>query len=401
VARHLPIAALIPVLLAAGCIGRSDPAATSNQTRPSPQTVDPARPWVTTEGGRFADRSGSTVVLRGVDVHTLDPAVYSVAPELGVNFMRVTVPWSDYELSAPVGGVRRWNLSRLRELDALVVFCREHGITVLLDLHQYGWSPYFARLRPGGRANGIPAWFYARRGVPITEAGLAEAEARFYNDHRATRLYSGFARMVATRYRTSPNVLGYEILNEPPTGTLPDTHWATQIVVAWQSRILRAIRSVDSGRTVVFMLRGGPSLGAQAADLSTFGSLRHLALDVHDYFAGTGGSGYTPDGEALSRYRTTLQGGAYRGAPGSQAAALAVPLAASRRWHIPLIVGEWGAFAGTPGLARYQRQMVALFQAFGVSSARWSLGGGEPLGLLNRDLTPKPAALQLRRLLGR
>src|SRR5205814_9601201 len=121
------------------------------------------------------------------DVHTLDLAVYHLAPELGVNFIRVTVPWSQYEPSPPVGGVHRWNGSRLRELDALVTFCRGHGINVLLDLHQYGWSPYFARLRPGALANGVPGWLYARRGVPVTEAGLDKAEVHFYRDGPATR----------------------------------------------------------------------------------------------------------------------------------------------------------------------------------------------------------------------
>jgi hypothetical protein len=340
------------------------------------------------------------VILRGVDVHTLDPAVYRLAPTLGVNFMRVTVPWSDYEPAPPSHGSHSWNQVRLRELDGLVSFCRRHHIQVLLDLHQYGWSPYFARLRPQGRANGIPAWFYAHRAVPVTAAGLAAAESGFYRDPRAARLYAAFARMLATRYETAANVLGYEILNEPATG-LPDAHWVTQLLVRWQSRVLRAIRSVDHERTVVFMLRGGPSLGAQAADLKSFGSLQHLAFDVHDYFAGAGGSGYAANGESLSNYRTTLRGGAYRGTAASQAASLAVSLSAAQRWNIPLIVGEWGAFAGTPGLDDYQRQMVALFQQDGVSWARWSLGSGERLGLLNRNLTLTPAALQLQRLIAR
>jgi hypothetical protein len=45
--------------------------------------------------------------------------------------------------------------------------------------------------------------------------------------------------------------------------------------------------------------------------------------------------------------------------------------------------------------------MVALFQQDGVSWARWSLGSGERLGLLNRNLTLTPAALQLKRLIAR
>jgi endoglycosylceramidase len=357
-------------------------------------------PLVTTDGTRFVDRTGNTVVLRGVDVHTLDPAVYDHAAELGVNFMRVAVSWSDFEPAPPTAGVPSWDESRLAQLDALVAYCATNHIQVLLDLHQYGWSPYFAALQRGGRANGIPSWLYTGRRFPVTIAGLDAAQARFYTDHRASKLYAGFATMLAERYRTSPNVLGYEILNEPATGNFARTHWVTQRVVRWEAGILTAIRAVDPLRTVVFMLRGGPSMGAQGADLKRFGSLDHLALDVHDYFTGTGGSGYKRDGENVSsEYRSTLQGGPYVGTYASQAEYLAVSLGAARHWNIPLIVGEWGAFNDQPGLDAYQQQMVSLFESEGVSWARWSLDNRERLALLTRDLMPTPAAVQLEQLI--
>jgi hypothetical protein len=387
-------------LTLAGCLGGSgSPSAGPTQPPTSGGRPDPA-PLVTTDGARFVDRSGNTVVLRGVDVHTLDPAVYDHAADLGVNFMRVAVSWSDYEPAPPTGGVQSWDESRLAQLDALVAFCAINHIQVLLDLHQYGWSPYFAALQRGGRANGIPGWLYAGRRFPVTAAGLDAAQARFYTDHRAARLYAGFATMLAGRYHTSPNVLGYEILNEPATGNFPRTHWVTQRVVRWEAGILAAIRAVDPRRTVVFMLRGGPSMGAEGADLKRFGSLDHLALDVHDYFAGTGGSGYKHGGENVSsQYRSTLQGGPYSGTPASQAEYLAVPLAAARRWNIPLVVGEWGAFTDQPGLDAYQQQMVELFESQGVSWARWSLDSRERLALLTRDLSPTPALVQLAQLI--
>jgi hypothetical protein len=395
-------AALIGLCLpVAGCLGAGGPSRSAGPTQPPASGGRPdTAPLVTTDGPRFVDRSGNTVVLRGVDVHTLDPAVYDHAAELGVNLIRVAVPWSDYEPAPPTGGVRSWNESRLAQLDALIAYCADNNIQVLLDLHQYGWSPYFAAVQPGGHANGIPGWLYAGRRFPVTIAGLDAAQARFYTDHRAALLYAGFATMLAERYRTSPNVLGYEILNEPATGNFPRTHWVTQRVLRWEAGTLAAIRAVDPQRTVVFMLRGGPSMGAQGADLKRFGSLDHLALDVHDYFAGTGGSGYEHGGENVSSgYRSTLQGGPYRGTSASQAEYLAVSLAAARRWNIPLVVGEWGAFNDQPGLDTYQQQMVALFESDGVSWARWSLDGRERLSLLTRDLSPTPAAVQLEQLI--
>ena len=45
--------------------------------------------------------------------------------------------------------------------------------------------------------------------------------------------------------------------------------------------------------------------------------------------------------------------------------------------------------------------MVALFGSLGLSWARWSLDPKEQLGLLQRDGTPSPAAVQLETLLRR
>ena len=42
-------------------------------------------PLVTTQGQTFVDRSGRPVVLRGVDVHSLDPAIYEQAAALGAS----------------------------------------------------------------------------------------------------------------------------------------------------------------------------------------------------------------------------------------------------------------------------------------------------------------------------
>jgi endoglycosylceramidase len=388
--RRLIAPLVAACLLAGGCLGGTAGSGTARPPPPSTTAAPDTAPLVTTDGTGFVDRAGNTVILRGADVHTLDPRVYSWADDLGMNFIRVTVPWSDYEPVPPVHGQHTWNEHRLAELDQLVAYCADNDIQVLLDFHQYGWSPYFSDLQRGGRANGIPRWLYVGRRFPATVAGLDAAEERFYTDRRATALYGDFAAMIAHRYRTSPNVLGYEVLNEPATGGLGSSQLATQRVVRWESRILAAIRVVDAERTVVFMLPG-LTINPLADDLSPFASLQHLALDVHDYFAGTIAT-------ARLGYPTTLQGGAYRGTPDGQAAYLAGPLAAARNWNIPVIVGEWGAFNDEPGLAAYQEQMVKLFESQGVSWARWSLDNEQRLGLLTSDLTPKPAARQLARL---
>jgi len=232
-------------LLAAACSGGGGDAATRAPSPSSGSSTPQAStsPDVHVDGPVFVDAAGSTVVLRGVAVHTLDPVTYQQAPSLGVNFVRLAVTWSDYEPTAPVDGVHHWDQARLADLDAEIAFFREHGIQVLLDLHQYGWSPYFATLQRGGRANGIPRWVYHGRRFPLTVAGREQAQAAMYTDRLATQRYSEFAAILAQRYRETPNVVGYEILNEPPLGNLPRRAWAIQRIVRWQARVGAAARA--------------------------------------------------------------------------------------------------------------------------------------------------------------
>jgi hypothetical protein len=387
---------LAAALLLTSCSGSSG---AGSGSVPASTVIDTS-PFVTTSGDQFVGRDGQPVQLRGFDIHTIDPAVYKEAVTLGANFIRVTTPWSDYETVPPTGDVHHWDRARLAQLDQLVSFCNEHHINLLLDFHQYGWSPYFAAVQRGGRANGIPAWFYENGRYPATLSGLNQAKEQFFTDPEGAALYGDFAAMMAERYRHSPSVMGYEIMNEPDTGALPRDHATTQLVVRWEAQVLGRLQAVDDTRTTVFMLRGGPSMGALRANLADFGPLDHLALDVHDYFAGTGGSGYKPNGENVSsQYTSTLQGAPYTGTLASQAAYLDVGVRAARRFGVPLMVGEWGAFRTMPGIEVYQSQMVSLLDSLGISWARWSLDRAEELSVFNRDGSLTPAATQLQQLL--
>jgi hypothetical protein len=383
----MAVSAALCLAVAACDGGSADPSTSPPPVPPPPTSQDPgAMPQVVVHGTRFVDRNGQTVHLRGVNVHSLEPAVYQRAHEIGANFIRVTVPWDQFEPSPPVGAVRGWDESRLAALDQLVAYCRQYDIQVLLDLHQYGWSPYFSHLQSGGRANGIPQWFYAGRRFQPTDEGRKLAQARFYGDPRGIELYSGFAAMLAERYLRSPNVLGYEILNEPPAGVMPRKVWVAKRVLHWQGKIRAAIRRVDPVRTVVFMVP--PRIDLQGVDLSPLGPPGGLAYDFHDYYAGTG-----------ERGRTTLQGGTYNGTAFAQHAHLEPAIGAAKRWGVPMIVGEWGVFADEIGADLYQRQMVSLFESAGAGWARWSLDRRERLSLLGPDGQINTAGAQLRDLI--
>ena len=394
------VPAAVVVAAVAGCSSTS----THDVTLPH-RAPHIARPWVTTRDARFVDLAGNPVVLRGVNVGIVDRSVYAQAPALGANLVRIPVAWSIVEPRAPDGSRHHWDVGVLRALDAEVAYLRDHHVNVLIDFHQFHWSPYFAQVecKPGAGtciATGVPAWYYADGRFPDTKLGESDAKQAFWTTEasRSKDAYAAFAGMMARRYSVYPNVIGYEIFNEPHPGGLGDSPSATDTMLGWQAEIRRVLQAVDPTRTVFIMARGGGE-GVGTASLKTFGSLDHLALDYHDYYNGVPGIGLTPDGNdwtpswAATHNQTSTT---YVGVEKAQAKVLAVPLHRTRQWGIPLLIGEWGIHTGDPNADVYQQQMLDLFARGDVSWTRWNLSRGGGFALLQGTGSPTSEALQLR-----
>jgi aryl-phospho-beta-D-glucosidase BglC (GH1 family) len=405
------VAAAATLLLAAGCAGGSagGTGPTSAPLPPPPPPFHPdtpagaTKPWVTTAGGKFVDQSGKQVVLRGFDVPVGQSNLAPIAAQLGANFVRIYVGWNAIEPQPPVHGHYRWDAKVLDQLDREVAAYRAVHVNVLIDFHQFHWSPYFAQAtckagKSVCRASGVPAWFYAGGRFEATKRGEADAQAAFWTTEssRSQGYYAAFAGMIAARYASAPNVVGYEIFNEPHPGRLGDTTDATNIMLRWQAGIRRAIQQVDPTRTVFIMCRGGGE-GVGTASLAPFGSLDHMALDWHDYFnGGSGGFDAAGDNWVPSWSETHNQATpSYTGTEQAQARVLRVPLDRARALGIPLLVGEWGVHTGAPGSATYQTQMLDLFGSQGVSWARWVLSTSGGFGILNKGGSLTPEAQQL------
>ena len=399
------------VLVAAGCAGgggQSGGPATGPPPPPAPAftAAHPAglrKPWVTTSGSQFVDQNGKPVLLRGVNMSVGQAALAPAAAALGANFVRIHVGWDSIEPQPPLHGRYRWDTHVLAQLDDEVKAFQRLHVNVLIDYHQFHWSPYFAQAtckegKAVCRASGVPAWFYAGGRFAAKKSGVSQAEAAFWSTESSLSqgYYAAFVSMMAARYARYPNVVGYELFNEPHPGRLGDTTDATDTMLRWQAGMRAAIRKVDPTRTVFIMCRGGGE-GVGTASLAPFGSLTHLALDWHDYFNGlSGGLDAAGDNWVPSWTATHNQATAsYTGSEQAQARVLGVPLERTRKWGIPLLVGEWGIHSGTPGAAEYQTQMLDLFAKDKVSWARWVLTGGG-FGLLSKDGAPTAEADQLK-----
>ena len=346
-------------------------------------------PRVHVQGGGFVDAEGRPVILRGVDQQGgAGRTSNENAAKLGVNFVRLLVPWSVMEPTAPANGVHAYNVKKLAALDAQVAWYQAHGINVLLDLHQFKWSRYFGETG----AEGIPAWFYS-----VTEAGryrpdaagLRHAMADWWTDPVGQQAYIGYAQMIEARYRGFPNVVGYEVFNEPMVGALGENHAAAQAVIRWEAPVVAAMRAADPARAIVFMLRGGGDNGLKNADLSPFGAdLNAMVLDLHDYYNGLYGTGFTLDQENWSPSWDATHNQNFLNYHGTAYALeqnLQVAITRARALGIPLLIGEWGVQTADSGAAAFQSQMLDIMRRFGLSWARWDIGRTSPFGVVNRD----------------
>ncbi len=365
---------------------------------PSTASAAVVSPWVHVQGVGFTDRNGLPIVLRGVNQQGGAGARSNgLALSLGSNFVRLLAPWSTVEDTAPVGGRHTWNEEYLQRLDAQVSWYQDHGVNVLIDFHQYKWSPYF-----GSGETGIPGWFYTdlRPGLyPQTGAGMKQAMGDWWTDALGRQGYLAFVRMMVARYSSHPNVVGYEVLNEPMVGDLGETHAATQAVISWEAPIVNAIRLKDPERAVFLMLRGGGDNGLVNGDFSKLAPMANLVVDLHDYYNGLYGSGFTPDQEGWAPSWDATHNQNFLDYHGTESALLQNLQSAvtrTRALGIPLVVGEWGAQTADTGMLDFQHHLLAVMTRYGLSWARWNLGQGtDPFTILTRTKSFNTAGADL------
>lgn len=170
------------------------------------------------DGAWLRDGRGRVVILRGVNYSGLEfgnffgrphgPAEEDFAQmaSWGVNVVRLPVAWHYLE---PAPGV--FDDGHLEtQVDPIIRFARRHDIGVVIELHQFQWSPCF-----GG--NGVPAW--TCESYPPGAVGQAMHDfwsgALAPDGRRLIDHLLDVWRRLARRYRGRLIVLGFDFLNEP------------------------------------------------------------------------------------------------------------------------------------------------------------------------------------------
>ncbi len=195
---------------------------------------------IATEGKRFIDDKGRERVFSGVNYvykgvetdkdgvihyrHPLTEDVLRGLAEKGVNILRLGFTWAGIEPE-----MTQYNLTYLGEIKEVVKRCEALGIYVFLDWHQ---DLYTAYRRCG---DGAPKWATLYGAKPV-KTRVIWAEGYFFDralmknfdafwhnaEVRGRGLIDRFCDMLrfTVRYfKDCPNVMGYDVFNEPYPGT--------------------------------------------------------------------------------------------------------------------------------------------------------------------------------------
>ena len=203
------------------------------------------------DGGVIADGDGNQVLLRGVNVNQLidfyrpRPEVDDTSPlteddfagiaEQGFNVVRLGLSWSALEPER--GSLDDAYLAQIHEA---VDLAKEHGLYVVLDMHQDSWwnegTPEGTECRPGTDPmwgyDGAPEWATITDGAPRCQfqgRDISPASDRafqnFYFDTDGVQ--SAFVETwgkLAGEFADEPAVAGFDLMNEPGFGeTAPVT----------------------------------------------------------------------------------------------------------------------------------------------------------------------------------
>lgn len=373
------VAAIAVVLLAATVL-----VAVRLSTEPAPQLIPgaravPMKPPLHTTGGQIFDSTGRAIRILGIQVHGLasgtgGPANAPVGPckgyveptqrtfddvvSWGFNSVRLGISWSNLEPTPPTVAsdgtlVHTYDQPYLTAVDHAISGLTGKGLGVIIEMAQSKWSPAFRNVTTGAGVRcagyGMPAWLYPNAAsLTISQAKLSF----FQNQGGVQDQYAAVCKFIAGRYAGNPFVMGYDMMNEPYSGSIPPQQFDLS---GLYQRVGSAIRSVDPN--ILLMFQDTQDLGTGQFALQSPPAFPNVVYSFHLYVANW-------DPEGLAR---TLD---YQ--------------RRAERWHVPLWIGEFAAF----GYARggnypfdWRSQLGLMMKYCDVHRISWNLFASGPVDL--------------------
>lgn len=316
------------------------------------------------DGRYLKDADGRVVLLRGVNATgdakvppftaVNDPAIFDPLPGWGINSVRLLFTWEAFEPTRC-----NYDDDYLAYYEQAVEWAAERNLYVIVDFHQDAYS----RFNVNGCGEGFPEWSVTSaitKAAPdnsaacaswgsamITDLAMQTSWSHFHSDREGARTrYLDMVKAVAERLSDHPNVIGYEIMNEPWGTDKQLNALINDVGTAIRDRHPSAILFVPAHALV----SGGVKQNtlAQPAHANIIYSSHYYDPSV--YFKNWSGAPLDPPlGKALAK---------------------------ANGWNAPLIMSEFGAPADTLNVTGYMEAYYDWLDANFVSGTQWSYTPG-------------------------
>ncbi len=384
--------------------------------------------------GRLVDPAGKPLRIQGINVvdksqsagytGDIDESVFKSIHSWGMNTVRLAIFWDGLE---PEPGVL--DKKYLERIAGLVAKAKAHGLYVLLDMHQDLYSikfadgaPLWATIDEGKQHIQTEDWNDSYYASPAVQTALDH----FWQNSPApdgTGLQDHYARVwqfVADRFKDEPAVLGFDLMNEPFPGA--DAGKLEYVMLARVAELLAQrpgeehptveellrMEGEAKGRRKIFnwlgdmdiyrgMLEAGTPL-MQAFDrdsvMPLYGRVRaairavdkqHLLFLEASMSANMGvetgiaplvdEAGRRDPGQVYSPHIYDIVVDTDLFALTSDARIdliVAHHSAFARKYNLPVVVGEWGAYYMNPAAADAARKMKQRFAQAGFGDLFWA-----------------------------
>jgi endoglycosylceramidase len=188
---------------------------------------------------------------------------------LGYDNIRLNVSWS---LLEPEPG--RINHRYIARIAQVVRWARQQGIWVTIDMHQDAWSK-FVYTAPGSKClppfgptrgyDGAPRWASPSRLPACTVDNIRELDLAvqddaqdFWDDAKAPdgvgeqEHYAHVVAVLAKRFAHDPAVAGYDLMNEPEPGFLPEVDNTLELLPFYAKVARTVVRDVPGFKQLLF-----------------------------------------------------------------------------------------------------------------------------------------------------
>jgi endoglycosylceramidase len=345
-----------------------------------PPVVDPGDSTALTtlrvRGGpdpAVVDAHGREVQLRGANlnhlgdyfeshpdlptVSDLDTDDWEDLAALGFTVVRLVTSWSAWEPARDA-----YDDAYAARVRAAVEAANDHGLWVVIDLHQDAWSRHVHTPRgetcpPGTRPqigwDGAPAWATFTDGAPTCTPGRREASpavvaawGSFYADREGIRREAAeLWGHIASQFSGDPGVAGYDLLNEPGPG--PDPAATIAGLTAFYREALAEIRSAETAAGVAHhLVFFEPTVDGEW--VSDPGDDPQLVFAPHSYAEAIGSS--FPGALELQLAGHALLGSIY---------------------GTPVWIGEYGSFADADADRAWMSRSARAHDANGFAGGTW------------------------------